>query len=70
MLLEIILQTKVGLKDKDMRNIIDVVDLSKDEIKDNHSIACEFAPNMDEAKRTKLLDGWHKAVQSTSVHII
>lgn len=43
---------------------------SKDEIKDNHSIACEFAPNMDEAKRAKLLDGWHKAVQSTSVHII
>lgn len=43
---------------------------SKDEIKANHSIACEFAPNMDEAKRAKLLDGWHKAVQSTSVHII
>ncbi|MBR6679082.1 MAG: glycerol kinase GlpK, partial [Phascolarctobacterium sp.] len=43
---------------------------SKDEIKANHSIACEFAPDMDEAKRAKLLDGWHKAVQSTSVHII
>ena len=43
---------------------------SKEEIKANHSIACEFAPDMEEAKRAKLLDGWHKAVQSTSVHVI
>jgi len=43
---------------------------SKEEIKANHSIACEFAPDMEEEKRAKLLDGWHKAVQSTSVHVI
>jgi glycerol kinase len=43
---------------------------SKDEIKANHIIACKFVPNMEEEKRAKLLDGWHKAVQSTSVHVI
>ncbi len=43
---------------------------SKDEIKANHIIAKEFVPDMEEAKRAKLLDGWHKAVKSTSVHVI
>ena len=43
---------------------------SKDEIKANHIIACKFVPDMEEEKRAKLLDGWHKAVQSTSVHVI
>ncbi|MBQ9762792.1 MAG: glycerol kinase GlpK [Phascolarctobacterium sp.] len=43
---------------------------SKEEIKANHIIASEFAPNMEADKREKLLDGWHKAVQSTSVHVI
>lgn len=43
---------------------------SKEEIKANHIIAKEFAPDMIEEKRAKLLDGWHKAVKSTSVHII
>ena len=43
---------------------------SKDEIKANHTIACKFVPDMEEEKRAKLLDGWHKAVKSTSVHVI
>ena len=43
---------------------------SKEEIKANHVIAKEFAPNMEEARRAKLLDGWQKAVKSTGVHII
>ena len=43
---------------------------SKEEIKANHVIAKEFAPNMEEAHRAKLLDGWKKAVKSTGVHVI
>ncbi len=43
---------------------------SKEEIKANHIIAKEFAPDMEEAHREKLLDGWKKAVKSTSVHVI
>lgn len=43
---------------------------SKEEIKANHVIAKEFAPNMEEARREKLLDGWKKAVKSTCVHVI
>ena len=43
---------------------------SKEEIKANHVIAKEFAPNMEEARRVKLLDGWKKAVKSTGVHVI
>ena len=43
---------------------------SKEEIKENHSIACQFNPNMEEAHRAKLLDGWKKAVKSTGVHVI
>lgn len=43
---------------------------SKEEIKENHIIAKEFAPDMEEAHREKLLDGWKKAVQSTKVHVI
>ena len=43
---------------------------SKEEIKANHIIAKEFAPDMEEATRGKLLDGWKKAVKSTGVHVI
>ena len=43
---------------------------SKAEIKQNHIIASVFTPDMEEAKRAKLLAGWHKAVESTRVHII
>ena len=43
---------------------------SKEEIKANHVIAKEFAPNMEENRREKLLDGWKKAVKSTGVHVI
>ncbi len=43
---------------------------SKEEIKHNHIIAQEFVPTMDEGKRKELLRGWHRAVESTSVHII
>ena len=43
---------------------------SKGEIKENHSIACQFNPNMEETHRAKLLDGWKKAVKSTGVHVI
>ena len=43
---------------------------SKEEIKANHVIAKEFAPNMEEYHRKKLLDGWKKAVKSTGVHVI
>lgn len=43
---------------------------SKEEIKANHVIAKEFAPNMEEVRREKLLDGWKKAVKSTGVHVI
>ena len=30
----------------------------------------EFAPDMEEDHRKKLLDGWKKAVKSTGVHVI
>ena len=43
---------------------------SKEEIKANHVIAKEFAPDMEEDHREKLLDGWKKAVKSTGVHVI
>ena len=43
---------------------------SKEEIKANHVIAKEFVPDMEEAHRKKLLDGWKKAVKSTGVHVI
>ncbi|MBR5790689.1 MAG: glycerol kinase GlpK, partial [Phascolarctobacterium sp.] len=43
---------------------------SKEEIKANHIIAKEFTPDMEEAHRDKLLDGWKKAVKSTGVHVI
>ena len=43
---------------------------SKEEIKANHVIAKEFAPDMEEDYREKLLDGWKKAVKSTGVHVI
>ena len=43
---------------------------SKEEIKANHVIAKEFAPDMEEDHRKKLLDGWKKAVKSTGVHVI
>ena len=43
---------------------------SKEEIKTNHIIAKEFTPDMEEAHRGKLLDGWKKAVRSTGVHVI
>ena len=43
---------------------------SKEEIKTNHIIAKEFTPDMEEAHREKLLDGWKKAVKSTGVHVI
>ena len=43
---------------------------SKEEIKTNHIIAKEFTPDMEEAHRGKLLDGWKKAVKSTGVHVI
>ena len=43
---------------------------SKEEIKANHIIAKEFAPDMEETHRGKLLDGWKKAVKSTGVHVI
>lgn len=43
---------------------------SKDEIKKNHIIASTFTPDMEEEQRAKLLSGWHKAVESTRVHVI
>lgn len=42
----------------------------KDAIKNNHEIAKSFIPDMDEEKRTELLRGWGKAVDSTACHII
>ena len=42
---------------------------SKDAIKENHEIAKTFIPNMDEAKREKLLVGWHNAVMASCVRI-
>ena len=42
---------------------------SKDAIKENHEIAKTFIPNMDEAKREKLLVRWHNAVMASCVRI-
>ncbi len=42
---------------------------SKDEIKQNHSIAQTFTPNMDEAKRARLLQGWRRAVRAACVRL-
>ena len=42
---------------------------SKDEILANHVIAAEFKPQMGQAKRENLLQGWHNAVKAASVMI-
>lgn len=42
---------------------------SKEEILANHVIAAEFKPQMGQAKRVSLLQGWHNAVKATSVRI-
>lgn len=42
---------------------------SKDEILANHVIAAEFKPQMGQAKRENLLQGWHNAVKAASVRI-
>lgn len=42
---------------------------SKDEILANHVIAAEFKPQMGQAKREILLQGWHNAVKAASVRI-
>lgn len=42
---------------------------SKDEILANHVIAAEFKPQMGQAKRKSLLQGWHNAVKAASVRI-
>lgn len=42
---------------------------SKEEILANHVIAAEFKPQMGQAKREKLLQGWHNAVKAASVRI-
>lgn len=42
---------------------------SKEEILANHVIAAEFKPLMGQAKREKLLQGWHNAVKAASVRI-
>lgn len=42
---------------------------SKEEILDNHVIAAEFKPQMGQAKRESLLQGWHNAVKAASVRI-
>lgn len=42
---------------------------SKDEILANHVIAAEFKPQMGQAKRESLLQGWHNAVKAASVRI-
>lgn len=41
----------------------------KDEILANHIIAAEFKPQMWQAKRESLLQGWHNAVKAASVRI-
>ncbi len=43
--------------------------LSKEEILANHVIAAEFKPQMGQAKRENLLQGWHNAVKAASVRI-
>lgn len=42
---------------------------SKEEILANHVIAAEFKPQMGQAKRESLLQGWHNAVKTASVRI-
>lgn len=42
---------------------------SKEEILANHAIAAEFKPQMGQAKRENLLQGWHNAVKAASVRI-
>lgn len=42
---------------------------SKEEILSNHVIAAEFKPQMGQAKRESLLQGWHNAVKAASVRI-
>ncbi len=42
---------------------------NKAEIKQNHSIARTFQPQMEDERRVKLLAGWKKAVEAASVHI-
>lgn len=42
---------------------------SKEEILSNHVIAAEFKPQMGQAKRKSLLQGWHNAVKAASVRI-
>lgn len=41
----------------------------KEEILANHVIAAEFKPQMGQAKRENLLQGWHNAVKAASVRI-
>lgn len=42
---------------------------NKEEILANHVIAAEFKPQMGQAKRESLLQGWHNAVKAASVKI-
>lgn len=42
---------------------------SKEEILANHVIAAEFKPQMGQAKRENLLQGWHNAIKAASVRI-
>lgn len=42
---------------------------SKEEILSNHVIAAEFKPQMGQAKRENLLQGWHNAVKAAFVRI-
>lgn len=42
---------------------------SKEEILANHVIAAEFKPQLGQAKRENLLQGWHNAVKAASVRI-
>lgn len=42
---------------------------SKEEILANHVIAAEFKPQMGQAKRESLSQGWHNAVKAASVRI-
>ena len=42
---------------------------NKKEILANHVIAAEFKPQMGQAKRESLLQGWHNAVKAASVRI-
>ncbi len=42
---------------------------NKEEILANHVIAAEFKPQMGQAKRESLLQGWHNAVKAASVRI-